>query len=211
VHILDKRRVCQLQITITKGRNTIGELMHQLRWALPMWFVLKVTDWLPENRVTLQLRGVLARPFIADCGRNLQVGVGVSLLNTYNLHLGNHVYIAKGVWLNAMGELYIEDEVVLGPYVVISTLKHSFKNGSVRFGGSTAAPVRIGEGTWVAAHASIKCGVKVGQGCVIAANAAVTSDVPRGSVAGGVPARVIGPNIESDSAFLSRKEFLKNE
>lgn len=175
-----------------------------------MWFVLKLTDWLPENRVTLQLRGVLARPFIGDCGRNLQIGVGVSLLNAYNLHLGNDVYVAKGAWLNAMGGLYIENEVVLGPYVVVSTLQHGFKNGSVRFGGSTAAPVRIGEGTWVAAHASIKCGVTVGQGCIIAANTAVTSDIPRVSVAGGVPARVIGPNNQGDSDFSSRKEFLKN-
>lgn len=184
------------------------ELKHQLRWALPMWLVLKATDWLPENRVTLRLRGVLARPFIGQCGKGLQLGVEVTLLNSYNLKLGSNVYIAKGSWLNAMGGLEFGDEVVLGPYVVISTLQHLFKDGSVRFGGSKAEPVRIGKGTWLASHTTVKCGVTVGSGCIVASNASVTTNVADNTIVGGVPAEVIGSNRDSEAELFSRQDYL---
>lgn len=182
----------------------MNEIVYQLRWALPMWLVGLLTNWWPDNRVALRLRGWLARPFIGRCGRGLQLGRGVTLLNAHRLEIGDHVYIAQGCWLNALGGLALESEVILGPYVVISTLQHVFKAGSVRFGGSLGRPVRVGRGSWLAAHASVKCGTTIGQGTLVAANAAVADDVPDGVVAGGVPAKVIGRNRDGDAEFFQR-------
>ena len=102
----------------------------------------------------------------------------------------------------------LESEVVLGPYVVISTLRHVSQNGSVRFGGSISGLVRIGCGSWVAAHASVKCGVSVGKGNLIAANAAVTASTPDGVVVGGVPAKVIGKHEDGRACFEHRQDFV---
>ena len=52
----------------------MSEVFHQLRWALPIWLVGLLTNWLPDNRITLRLRGMLARPFIRRCGRGLLLG-----------------------------------------------------------------------------------------------------------------------------------------
>lgn len=188
-------------------RYLIREIRHQARWAVPMRMVGVLTDWMPDNRITIRLRGHLARPFIKDCGKNFQMGSHVTLLNPHQLSIGDHVYIARGSWLNSMGGLTLEDEVVLGPYVVISTLQHVFKNGSVRFGGSTAAPVTIGRGSWLAAHVSVTCGTRVGQGNLVAANACVTKDTPDHVVIGGVPARVIGENVDGEAEFMSRRDL----
>ena len=46
------------------------ELVNQLRWSLPIWLVCLLTNWWPDNRISLKLRGALARPFIRKCGRN---------------------------------------------------------------------------------------------------------------------------------------------
>lgn len=185
------------------------ELIYQLRWVLPLWLVGLLTNWWPDNRLTLRLRGAMARPFIGRCGWGLQLGRNVTLLNAHRLQIGNHVYLAQGCWLNCLGGLTLEDEVVFGPYVVISTLQHVFKNGSVRFGGSVYASVRIGRGSWLAAHVAVKCGVTIGQGVLIAANAAVASDIPDGVVAGGVPAKVIGPNADGKATFFRREDLAK--
>ena len=183
------------------------EIRHQLRWAVPMRMVGVLTDWMPDNRVTIRLRGRLASLFIKDCGKNFQMGSQVTLLNPHELRVGDDVYVARGGWLNAMGGLELQDEVVLGPYVVISTLQHVFKDGSVRFGGSTAAPVSIGRGSWLAAHVSVKCGTRVGRGNLVAANACVVKDTPDNVVVGGVPARVLGENRDGEAEFQSRHEF----
>ena len=79
------------------------ELRYQLRWALPLWFVNLVTGWWPDNRVSVRIRGAMARPFIRRCGRGFQLGANVTLRNTDNWVIGDNVYIARGSWQKAMG------------------------------------------------------------------------------------------------------------
>ena len=169
----------------------MNQLKYQLRYALPLCLIGLFTNWMPENAYVLKLRGILATPFIKQCGRNFRMGSHVILLNTDRLVVGDNVYIAHGTWLNCFGGLTIEDEVMLAPYVVISTMQHVFKNGSARFGGSTMAPITIGRGSWLAAHVSVKSGVTIGKGNLIAANATVVKDTPDNVIMGGVPAKVI--------------------
>lgn len=185
----------------------MSELANQLRWALPLWFVGLLTNWWPDNRITLRLRGALARIFIGRCGRNFQLGRNVSLLNSETLQVGHDVYIAQGAWLDAMGGLSLEDEVIISPFVVMSSVHHVFKNGSARFGGSSAAPISVGRGTWIASHCTVKAGVRIGSGCLVAANSAVVKDIPDGQMAGGVPAKVIRPNTDGVAQFYTRADL----
>lgn len=164
-----------------------------LRYDLPLWFAGLLTNWMPDNRWTIRLRGTLFRPFIYRCGKNFTLAKNVQLKGTDKLEIGDGVYFASGVWLNAMGGMVIEDEVVLSPYVVISTGDHVFKDGSVQGGGVVMAPVRIGRGAWLAAHAVISAGVTVGKSVLVGANAVVTKDVPDEVFVAGVPAKVVGP------------------
>jgi maltose O-acetyltransferase len=90
----------------------------------------------------------------------------------------------------------IEDEVIVGPYAVITSGSHKFKNGSARFGGAERKPVKVGKGSWIAAHAVINPGVSVGAGNLVAANAVVTHDTPDNVVVGGVPAKVIKERVD---------------
>ena len=53
-------------------------------------------------------------------------------------------------------------------------------------------PVTIGNDVWIGDRVVILPGVNIGDGCIISAGAAVTHDVPAYSIAGGVPAKVIG-------------------
>ena len=185
------------------------EIWIQIRYVLPLWFVQTMTNWWPDNRITIKIRGILAKPFIGKCGKNFTLGSCVTINSPHNLSVGNNVYIAKGTWLNALGKLDLEDEVVLAPYVVISTLQHVFKDGSVRFGGSNAAPVKIGKGSWLAAHVSVKCGVKIGKGNLIAANAFVAQNTNDYKIVGGVPAKEIKDNEDGTPMFFTRSETMK--
>lgn len=182
-------------------------LWYQIRWALPLWFVGLLTNWLPDNRAVCRLRGILASPFIGHCGRRVRLGQHVTLGGSNRLSIGDDVYLAQGVWLNALMGMTVEDEVIMGPYVVISTAQHVFRDGSVRFGGSIGGAVRIGRGAWLAAHSTVKCGVHVGEGSLVAANAAVTKDVPPHTIVGGVPAKILGENHDSIASFFTRNQI----
>ncbi|RYJ45592.1 acyltransferase [Flavobacterium beibuense] len=182
-------------------------LKNQLFYVLPLWFVQLITNWLPDNRLVIGFRGWLAHFFIKECGKRFQLGRDVTLLNTSNLRIGDDVYIAKGSWLNAMGGLSIEDEVVIAPYVVVSTLQHVFKDNSVRFGGSIAGEVHIGKGTWLAAHSSVKCGVTIGKGNLVAANSFVVKSTKDNVILSGVPAVFVKKNEDGEASFFSRGEY----
>lgn len=187
------------------------EFLYQLRWALPIWFLKILTNWWPNNRITISIRGKLYKPFFKKCGKNLQIASGVVLLNTNNIEIGDNVYLSYSSWLNGMGGLTIGDEVIIGPRVTISTLSHNYQNKSFRFGGATSAPVKIGSGTWLAAHATVKSGVTIGQGCLVGANSSVVKDVGNGLFVGGVPAKTIGPCEEKElleaDIIMSRSGF----
>ena len=181
------------------------QVIFQFRYALPLWFVQLLTNWLPENRVTIRIRGALAAPFLGKCGKNLQVARDVTFLNSSGIKVGDNVYIATGCWIDGIGGLTIEDEVKISPYVVITTTSHCFKNNSVRFGGSCRRPVKIGKGTWLAAHVVIT-GAKIGSGAIVGANSVVTRDLPDNVFAAGTPAKVISPRVDKQPNIFSRFE-----
>ena len=183
------------------------QLYYQLRFALPLWLAQLLTNWLPENRATIRIRGALIKPFLGKCGKNLQLARNITFLNPSGITIGDNVYIATGCWIDGIGGLTIGDEVELSPFVVIATSSHCFKANSVRFGGSRRRPVSIGKGTWVASHAVIT-GAIIGSGTIVGANAVVLEDLPSNVIVGGVPAKVIGPRVDKKTDIFSRFEQL---
>ena len=188
----------------------LKELRYQCRYAMPLWFVQLLTNWLPENRITIRIRGALVRPFLSKCGGNLQLARGVTFLNVSGIEIGSDVYIATGCWIDGIGGLTIEDEVKISPYVVITTTSHCFKDNSVRFGGSRRRSIKIGKGTWVAAHVVIT-GAKIGSGAIVGANSVVTRDLPDNVFAAGTPAKVISPRVDKQPNIFSRFDQFDSE
>ena len=187
-------------------RKIFKALRTYIRYDLPLWLVRLLTNWWPEFGPVPEVRGKLFSLFIKKCGKGFAVGRDVSILAPDRLEVGNDVYFAKGTWVNAFGNVAVEDEVVTGPYVVIASSNHGFKDGSCRWGGTHPAPIRIGYGSWLGAHAVITAGVNIGKGNLIAANAVVIKDTPENVIVGGVPAKVIKERIDNPSKLTSRHE-----
>lgn len=168
--------------------TTINNLIIQIRYVLPLWFVQLITAWLPDNRATIRLRGVLVSPFIRKCGKNFTLAGGVTINGPQGLTVGDNVYFARGTWINAKAGLSIGDNVLFGPNVVISTAQHVFHDGRFNSGHNLYRPVHIGSGSWLAANVTVKCGVRIGNRNVIASNSSVVGDTPDDQIMAGVPA-----------------------
>ena len=61
--------------------------------------------------------------------------------------------------------------------------------------------VIIGDDVWLGARVMVVAGVEIGDGCIIGASSVVTRSIPAGSIAVGIPARVVGrrgdPKVEA--------------
>ncbi|PKG88820.1 acyltransferase [Psychrobacter sp. Sarcosine-02u-2] len=186
------------------------ELAYQMRYALPFWSTSLALNWLPDISPSLKLRGFCLSLILPNRPKNLLIGRDVTLLSINRLKLGNNIYIAKGSWINAIGGIEFEDEVVLAPYVVMSSSNHGFKEGSVQRGGAHPAPIKIGFGSWIAAHSVIAAGVTIGKGNLIAANSVVTRDTLDNVVVAGAPAKEIKERIDNPSTITSKHDIEVN-
>lgn len=117
-------------------------------------------------------------------------GFHVSVENGSTLTLGQG-YINNHVTIDCFDSITIGNDVVISKGVTIRDSDNHAINGNER----TSAPIIIGNRVWVGLNVVILKGVTIGNGAVIAAGAVVTQDVPKNTLVGGVPAKVIKQNV----------------
>src|SRR6202453_2684566 len=106
------------------------------------------------------------------------------------IRVGRNVFVNQNCTFYDLGGLDIADDVMIGPNVSIITTGHPLEP-SQRRAATIGKPIVIERNVWIAAGATIIGGVTVGENSVVAAGSVVTKDVPRNTLVGGNPARVI--------------------
>ena len=125
----------------------------------------------------------IAKTFNCDNGKN--IFIGSNFTGNYNLTILD------------IREVYIGDNVMIGPNTLITSVGHPLSPAGRRKHLAFAKPIRIGNDVWIGGNVTILPGVTIGNNVVIGAGAVVSRDIPDNSVAVGVPARVI-KTIEND-------------
>ncbi len=97
-----------------------------------------------------------------------------------------------GLYTYLNGEVILEENVIIGPHVSLTSNTHTFEPATRAFTGSAHSPIRIGRGTWLCAGVSVTAGVNIGPGNLICAHAVVTKETPPFAIMAGVPARCVG-------------------
>jgi acetyltransferase-like isoleucine patch superfamily enzyme len=140
------------------------------------------------------LRWGLYRVLFSELKSFCTIYPGVYLTHTYGLKVGRGFSPNSGALIDARGGIEIGDHVMIGPYAVIVSSNHAFKQISVPMStlDHVMAPVRIGNDVWIGAHVVITGGVTIGNGVIVSAGAVVTKDVGDYQIVGGVPARIMG-------------------
>ncbi|MGW7352191.1 DapH/DapD/GlmU-related protein [Streptomyces sp. NPDC054784] len=107
-----------------------------------------------------------------------------------NTTFGENVFVNQGCTFMDKGGIRIGNGVMIAPKVSLVTGGHPLPLGERREYLSYA-PIVIEDDVWIGTAGVVTQGVTIGAGAVVAAGAVVTRDVPAGTVAAGVPARVI--------------------
>jgi len=112
------------------------------------------------------------------------------------IDIPNSVEAGPGLYIGHFGGIILHGQVRLGSNV---NLGQGVTIGIGGFGARRGVPT-IGSRVYFGAGAKVFGPIAVGDDCIIGANAVVNRTIPSGSVAAGVPARVIRTVTQSDIA-----------
>lgn len=128
-------------------------------------------------------------------GKNSRMAPNVSLRNGERIAMGRDCHVGEHCCLwagDSSGRILLGDSVSLAPGVFITASDYQFVAGvPFRSQSRRERDIMIGNDVWLGARVVVTAGVTIGDGCIVGAGAVVTKDLPAGSIAVGVPARVI--------------------
>jgi putative colanic acid biosynthesis acetyltransferase WcaF len=152
-----------------KGR---GRAM-QIAWLLVSGLILR-RWWCP-----MSVRIALLRRFGADVASSALIRHGVKIHWPWKLKVGEHSWIGEETWILNLERVEIGANVCVSQDVLLCTGSHDRHSATFEFDN---APIRIADGAWIAARATVLRGVNIGEGAVVGATALVTKDVPAGDI-----------------------------
>lgn len=126
----------------------------------------------------------------------------------FNIHFKGFALVNYNCVFLDTSPIHIGRSVLIGPGVVLACAGHPI-HSEQRCSSAleTSDSITIEDGVWIGANSTVCGGVTIGEGSVIGAGSVVTSDIPKGVIAAGVPCKVLREITEADRIALERIEF----
>lgn len=174
------------QIDLAAYRNSHGyrNMAIRLLWRVAWVFG---AGWTPRFMLN-RWRAFLLRTFGAKIGRHCRLNSSMEVWMPSRLFMGYQVWIDRNVNLYNVDRITIGDNAIISDGVYICTASHDITKRDFPL---TTAPVTIGAGAWIAAHARVMPGITIGEGAVVGAGSVVTKNVEPWAVVAGNPAKFI--------------------
>ena len=157
----------------------------------------------------IQKRDSMIRRVFAEMGENCYLEPPVYANWGNHVHVGNNFYANFSLTLVDDADIYIGNDVMIAPNVVIATAAHPINPDLREQVYQYNLPVHIGNRVWIGAGAIILPGVTIGDNSVIGAGSVVTKDIPAGVVAVGNPCRVMRTISAQDKEYYYKNRKIE--
>lgn len=125
---------------------------------------------------------------------NVRIDRGVRLLsaNKSVISIEKGVRIGLYTVFNGGDSITVGEKSLISGFIYLQTSMHNYKGSEdVQSQGYSHAPIIIKKDTWIGTHAVIFPGVTIGERSVVGSNAVVNKSFEKGSIIGGIPAKII--------------------
>lgn len=145
----------------------------------------------PFYKSGYKLRAHVASLCFKSCGKHVIIKDKCYFGDGSKISLGNNSQLGQNSRLQ--GEIFIGDDCVMGPDVVIMATSHKYNRVDIpiRLQGGDETPVKIGNDVWIGTRVIILPGVTIGDHSIVGAGAVVTKSFPPYSIIGGIPGKLI--------------------
>ena len=173
-------------------------------------YVNRLYDFNMTRPTELEKREKILKELFAEIGEGCYIEPPLRAnWGGHHVHFGKNVYANTNLTLVDDTHIYVGDNTMFGPNVIIATGGHPILPELRVQGYQYNASVHIGKNCWIGAGAIIVPGVTIGDNTVIGAGSVVTKDIPSNVVAVGNPCRVLREIGERDREYYFKDRKLK--
>jgi acetyltransferase-like isoleucine patch superfamily enzyme len=168
---------------MTRLWRVFASFLHPMTWVHPLRLLhfYGYSHVLPRRKLTLGPGATIAPNVSLRNGERIVIGAGSKIGERASLWAGD-----------ASGRIAIGRDCRFGPEVFVTASDYGLlPDRGIAEQERAEADVVIGDDVWLGARAFVTAGVTIGDGCVVSAGSVVTKSLPAGSVAVGVPARIV--------------------
>lgn len=153
------------------GYDRGGSSAKQVAW-LVVSSLLVNHWWCP-----LPLRASVLRAFGARIAAGVHIRHRVRIHWPWKLTVGENSWIGEGAWILNLEPVTIGANTCISQDVLLCTGSHRQDSPTFEFDN---APIRIGDGAWIGARATVLRGTSIGDNATVGACALVVADVADG-------------------------------
>lgn len=130
---------------------------------------------------------------------------------------GKFVHFGKGVFANFNltlvddTEIYVGDNVLIGPNVTLCAGTHPISPKLRKKSAQYNKAIHIGNNVWLGGNVFVMPGVTIGDNSIIGASSVVTKDIPANVIAVGNPCRVLRSITEKDEQIYDKDKKIDVE
>ena len=178
--------------------------------AEQLTFVEKLYDFNATRPLEQDKRAKMLKNMFAEIGEDCYIEPPL-----HSNWGGKHVHFGKGVYANFNltlvddTHIYVGDNTMIGPNVVLATAGHPILPELRPLAYQYNMPIHIGKNCWLGAGVIVFPGITIGDNSVIGAGSVVTKDIPANVVAVGNPCKVLREINEHDKEFYFKDKKIK--
>ena len=177
-------------LKINKIQNLKGfKLPHNFRgkpaWIAQLWWLVQDTIFRYSPQCLYGWRRFLLRLFGAQIGKKVIIRPTVKVTYPWKLIIGDYSWIGDEVTLYTLGEIEIEDNVVISQksYICTASHDHTSQNFDI-FNKKVIIKTKV----WLATDVFVAPGVTIEKGVVVGARSSVFKNLPEMMICYGSPA-----------------------
>ena len=153
-------------------------------WYIILWWLVQAIAFPLSLHNFNGFRAWLLRLFGARVGRGVVIRPTARFTYPWKVALGDYSWIGDDVVLYSVDTIKIGSHCVISQKSYLCTGSHDLQDPTFRL---ITAPIKIGNGTWVATDCFVAAGVTIGANSVIGARSSVFRDIPMKTIAWGTP------------------------
>ncbi len=154
------------------------------RWFIVLWWLVQAIVFPLSLHNFNGFRAWLLGLFGAKIGKGVVIRPSARFTYPWKVAIGDYSWIGDDVVFYSVDRIQVGCHCVISQKSYLCTGSHDFQDPNFRL---ITAPIKIGNGTWIATDCFIAAGVTIGANSVIGARSSVFGNIPPQQVAWGTP------------------------